>query len=69
MHIWLPHEMYEEVAEMAATDELPMGRVITRLVAQALDKPAPAWSLPKIEDQEELPLDKTEEELPLAEVS
>lgn len=56
MHIWLPQELHAEVATIAEQDNLPLGRVITRLVAHALGKEAPAWSLPQIENQEELPL-------------
>uniref|UniRef100_UPI003F491520 hypothetical protein n=1 Tax=Pseudonocardia sp. CA-138482 TaxID=3240023 RepID=UPI003F491520 len=56
MHIWLPNELHAEVATIAEQDNLPLGRVITRLVAQALDMEAPSWSLPQLENQEELPL-------------
>ena len=43
---------------MAERDGLPMGAVITRLVADALGKPAPGYCLPRPKDQEELPLNK-----------
>lgn len=57
IHIWLPHEFYKDVSAMAAQDNLALGRIITRLVAQALDKEPPPWSLPqKASNQEELPL-------------
>jgi hypothetical protein len=56
IHVSLPREFYQDVAMIAAQDGLPMGRVISRLVAQALGKEAPAWTLPPVDNQEELPL-------------
>jgi hypothetical protein len=47
-----------DIEAMAEQDGLPMGAVITRLVAEALGKPAPDYCVPKAKDQEELPLSK-----------
>jgi hypothetical protein len=56
-HTALPAEFRAEIEVIAAEEELPMGAIITRLVAQGLGKEPPSWCLPKAKNQEELPLD------------
>jgi hypothetical protein len=57
-HVSLPVDFRADIEAMAEQDGLPMGAVITRLVAEALGKPAPDYCVPKAKDQEELPLSK-----------
>jgi hypothetical protein len=54
--VYLPVDLWEEAQVICERDGLPMTDVITRLVAQALGKPAPAYCFPKPQLQEELPL-------------
>lgn len=49
-------ELLEEVERLAERDNLPVGRVINRLVAEALGKPVPRYCLPKSDQQGELPI-------------
>jgi hypothetical protein len=57
-HVALPAELRADIEAMAEHDGLPMGAVITRLVAGALGKPAPDYCMPRSKDQQELPLNK-----------
>lgn len=50
----LPVELREECQQLATREGLPLGDVVTRLVAEALDREAPAYCYPR--RHEELPL-------------
>ena len=50
----LEAEVYQGVIEIADREGVPITDVITRLCAEALGLPVPAYCLPK--DQEKLPL-------------
>jgi hypothetical protein len=52
----LPVELREACLEMGQREGLPLTDVVTRLVAEALDRPAPAYCYPH--RNEELPLDR-----------
>jgi len=47
-------ELLEAAEELAERDNLPVGRVINRLLAEALGKPVPPYCLPKHGQQQEL---------------
>ena len=55
-HVSLPAEFRAEIEALAARDGLPMGSIITRLVANALGKPEPDYCQPTTTAQGELPL-------------
>jgi hypothetical protein len=57
-HVALPADFRTEIEDMAAREGLPMGAIITRLVAIGLGKPTPDYCLPRLDEQEELPLTK-----------
>lgn len=48
-------DLWDEVADIAQRDGLPLTDVVQRLVAESLGLPVPAYCLPKVA-QEELPL-------------
>jgi hypothetical protein len=52
----LPTELREHAQAIATQEHLPLGDVITRMVAEALGLTAPAYCYPKDQTQEELPL-------------
>lgn len=52
----LPVELRHAAEEVARIEELPLGDVITRIVAEGLGLPAPAYCYPETSDQQELPL-------------
>ena len=54
----LPVELREACLELGAREGLPLTDVVTRLVAEALDREAPAYCYPNRQQQEELPLDR-----------
>jgi hypothetical protein len=54
----LPTELREHAQAIATQERLPLGDVITRMVAEALGLMAPAYCYPKDQVQEELPLNK-----------
>lgn len=54
----LPIELRRAAESIARDEGLPLGDVITRLVAERLDMPAPAYCYPAKQHQEELPLTK-----------
>jgi hypothetical protein len=54
----LPVELRRAAEEVAQREQMPLGDVITRLVAEGLELPAPAYCYPKATAQEELPLNK-----------
>ena len=54
----LPTELREQAQAIATQERLPLGDVITRMVAEALGLTAPAYCYPKVRAQEELPLNK-----------
>lgn len=54
----LPAELREQAQAIASQEHLPLGDVITRMVAEALGMTAPAYCYPKHQEQEELPLNK-----------
>ncbi|MGH3821970.1 MAG: hypothetical protein ACRDRA_03890 [Pseudonocardiaceae bacterium] len=54
----LPTELREHAQTIATQEGLPLGDVITRMVAEALGQQAPAYCYPKPQMQEELPLNK-----------
>jgi len=56
--ISLPVDLRRAAEEIAQREQLPLGDVITRFVAESLNLPAPAYCYPKVEAQEELPLNK-----------
>jgi hypothetical protein len=52
----LEAEIYQGVVEIADRDSIPITDVITKLCAEALGLPVPAYCVPKVPDQEKLPL-------------
>lgn len=52
----LEAEIYQGVVELADRDNIPLTDVISKLCAEALGLPVPAYCLPKVQDQENLPL-------------
>lgn len=54
----LPAELREHAQAIATRECLPLGDVITRMVAEALGLTAPAYCYPKDQAQQELPLNK-----------
>lgn len=52
----LPVELRHAAEAIAQDEGLPLGDVITRLVAESLAMPAPAYCYPAKQQQEELPL-------------
>jgi hypothetical protein len=52
----LPTELREQAQAIATEERLPLGDVITRMVAEARGMTAPAYCYPKHQTQEELPL-------------
>lgn len=52
----LPVELRRAAEEIAQREQLPLGDVITRIVAEGLGIPAPAYCYPSITQQQELPL-------------
>lgn len=57
-HVALPVDFRAEIEGMAAREGLPMGAIITRLVALGLGRPAPDYCHPRLDHQEELPLNR-----------
>lgn len=54
----LPIELRRASEEIAQREGLPLGDVITRIVAEGLGIPAPAYCYPERTAQEELPLNR-----------
>lgn len=54
----LPVDLRKAAEAIAEQEGLPLGDVITRIVAEGLDIPAPAYCYPAKSQQEELPLTK-----------
>lgn len=54
----LPVELRRAAEEIARREQLPLGDVITRIVAEGLGIPAPAYCYPTATQQSELPLTK-----------
>ena len=54
----LPVELHKACLELGGREGLPLTDVVTRLVAEALDREAPAYCYPHRHRQEELPLDR-----------
>lgn len=54
----LPVELRKAAEAIAEREGLPLGDVITRIVAEGLDMPAPAYCYPATRQQQELPLTK-----------
>jgi hypothetical protein len=54
----LPVELRHAAEAIAKAEQLPLGDVITRLVADSLKMPAPAYCYPTRDEQQELPLNK-----------
>src|SRR4051794_26988031 len=54
----LPVELRRAAEEIARREQLPLGDVITRIVAEGLGIPAPAYCYPATAQQTELPLTK-----------
>ena len=54
----LPVDLRLAAEEIARDEQLPLGDVITRFVAEGLRMAPPAYCYPKPEIQEELPLTK-----------
>lgn len=54
----LPIELRRAAEDIAKREGLPLGDVITRLVAERLDIPAPPYCYATTQHQEELPLTK-----------
>ena len=52
----LEAEIYQGVIELADRDGIPITDVISKLCAEALGLPVPEYCLPKVQDQENLPL-------------
>ena len=52
----LEAEIYQGVVEIADRDNIPLTDVISKLCAEALGLPVPAYCLPKVQDQEKFPL-------------
>lgn len=57
-HVALPVDLRAEIEAIAARDEVTIGAVITRLLADSLGHPVPAYCMPRPKGQEELPLNK-----------
>jgi hypothetical protein len=56
--VYLPNDLRAEVLDIAREQGLPLTSVITRMVAEALGRPAPDYCYPRPSMQEELPLTK-----------
>lgn len=55
--VYLPREFAEEAAAIARRENLPVTAIVTRAVAEYLNRPAPAECEPQTRnDQTELPL-------------
>lgn len=54
----LPVELRRAAEAIAQREGLPLGDVITRIVAEGLELPAPAYCYPAVQQQQELPLTK-----------
>jgi hypothetical protein len=54
--VYLPNDLRAEALKIAERDGLPLTSVITRMVAESLGRPAPAYCYPVPSDQQELPL-------------
>lgn len=50
-------DLLEAAEAIAEHDDLPVARIINRLVAEALGMPVPHYCLPKASNQEALPID------------
>ncbi|GAA5175063.1 hypothetical protein GCM10023321_80280 [Pseudonocardia eucalypti] len=55
---YLPVELHREVEALAKRDGIAMTWVVTRLIAQALGRPVPAYCFPTGAKQGELPLNE-----------
>jgi len=53
---YLPLDLHEEVEALAKRDGIARSRVMTRLVAEALGRRAPAYCYPTTTEQQELEL-------------
>lgn len=54
----LPVELRKAAEAIAEREGLPLGDVVTRIVAEGLGIPAPAYCYPATQQQQELPLTK-----------
>jgi hypothetical protein len=54
--IALPIDLRQAAEEIARREQMPLGDVITRIVAEGLGIPAPAYCYPAPTQQSELPL-------------
>lgn len=54
----LPVDLRRAAEAIAVDEQMPLGDVITRIVAEGLGIPAPAYCYPTQSAQEELPLTK-----------
>ncbi len=54
----LPVELRRAAEAIAEREQLPLGDVITRIVAEGLGLPAPAYCYPAATTQQELPLNR-----------
>ncbi len=52
----LEAEIHQRALEIAERDNVPLTDVVSRLCAEALGVPVPEYCLPKIKNQEKLPL-------------
>jgi hypothetical protein len=56
--VYLPLEIREAAEEIADREGIGLSPFLTRLIADALGLEAPSYCYPKVEVQEELPLNK-----------